>query len=137
MLRTRSYWRGREPCRLLCQQERLSAAEKLGVTCRICGGSVKNTFALVVGSMVLSLATGRAEPPAHAAPSWKPAAATAYLDARAEWWVKWPKAQRDHETTCISCHTALPYLLSRDNVSGAPRGSESPSPEQIMLRNLR
>jgi squalene-hopene/tetraprenyl-beta-curcumene cyclase len=45
--------------------------------------------------------------------SWDPRAAAAYLDKRQEWWMQWPKAQRDHETFCISCHTALPYAVSR------------------------
>ena len=45
--------------------------------------------------------------------SWDHAAAAAYLDQRASWWMEWPKAARDHETFCISCHTAVPYALSR------------------------
>src|SRR4029077_21051764 len=40
-------------------------------------------------------------------------AAAAYLDQRAGWWMEWPKAARDHETFCVSCHTAVPYALSR------------------------
>jgi squalene-hopene/tetraprenyl-beta-curcumene cyclase len=31
----------------------------------------------------------------------------------------WPGAARDHETFCISCHTALPYALSRSALGGA------------------
>src|SRR6202140_712218 len=44
---------------------------------------------------------------------WDQRAAAAYLDQRASWWMEWPKAARDHETFCISCHTAVPYVLSR------------------------
>ena len=29
------------------------------------------------------------------------------------WWSSWPTAARDHETSCVSCHTALPYALAR------------------------
>lgn len=36
-----------------------------------------------------------------------------YLDAREQWWDNWPGAARDHGTFCVSCHTALPYALSR------------------------
>jgi squalene-hopene/tetraprenyl-beta-curcumene cyclase len=50
---------------------------------------------------------------ANAAGTWNPKAAAAYLDQRAEWWMEWPGAARDHGTFCISCHTALPYALSR------------------------
>jgi len=39
--------------------------------------------------------------------------AATYLDRRVEWWMAWPGAARDHGTFCISCHTALPYVLSR------------------------
>jgi len=45
--------------------------------------------------------------------SWNKASAAAYLDARATWWIGWPSAARGNETFCISCHTALPYALSR------------------------
>lgn len=51
--------------------------------------------------------------------SWNPKAAATYLDQRAEWWMYWPGAARDHETSCISCHTALPYALSRSALGGA------------------
>lgn len=45
--------------------------------------------------------------------SWDQRAAAAYLDRRQEWWMAWPTAQRDHDTFCVSCHTAVPYALSR------------------------
>jgi squalene-hopene/tetraprenyl-beta-curcumene cyclase len=50
--------------------------------------------------------------------SWNPKAAATYLDKRAEWWMSWPGAARDRETFCISCHTALPYALSRSALRG-------------------
>lgn len=46
-------------------------------------------------------------------PSWDAAGAARYLDTRLDWWRHWPKAQRDHDTACISCHTALPHVLAR------------------------
>jgi len=45
--------------------------------------------------------------------SWSPSAAASYLDAREVWWQKWPSAQMDHGTVCISCHTVVPYALVR------------------------
>src|SRR6202011_2486917 len=45
--------------------------------------------------------------------SWDQKAAAVYLDQRAGWWMEWPKAARDHQTFCVSCHTAVPYALSR------------------------
>src|SRR6266436_8994003 len=52
-------------------------------------------------------------PERKAANSWDQKAAAAYLDQRAGWWMEWSKAARDHETFCVSCHTAVPYALSR------------------------
>jgi squalene-hopene/tetraprenyl-beta-curcumene cyclase len=48
-----------------------------------------------------------------AANTWDQKAAAAYLDQRAGWWMGWQRAARDHETFCVSCHTAVPYAMSR------------------------
>ena len=61
-----------------------------------------------------ALATACSHP--SAAPvssSWNPKTAAAYLDHRANWWMDWNGAARDHGTFCISCHTTLPYALAR------------------------
>ncbi len=50
---------------------------------------------------------------AHRPALWSPAKAAAYLDKRITWWMSWPTAARDHETFCVSCHTATPYSLGR------------------------
>jgi hypothetical protein len=50
---------------------------------------------------------------ASVADPWSPQAAASYLDRRAEWWMEWQRAARDHGTFCVSCHTVLPYTLSR------------------------
>jgi squalene-hopene/tetraprenyl-beta-curcumene cyclase len=73
----------------------------------------------------------------NAAPtSWSQAAAAHYLDSREVWWQGWDTAQRDHKTVCVSCHTVLPYALSRSSLRG-PLGEETPSgPEHIMLNNV-
>lgn len=47
------------------------------------------------------------------APAYSAEAAAKYLDGRMSWWTAWPMAARDHDTVCISCHTALPYALAR------------------------
>src|SRR6266436_7666275 len=56
-------------------------------------------------------ACSRSEP--KAPNSWDQKAAAAYLDQRAGWWMEWSAAARDHGTFCVSCHTAVPYALSR------------------------
>jgi squalene-hopene/tetraprenyl-beta-curcumene cyclase len=44
---------------------------------------------------------------------WDPKTAAEYLDRREIAWVGWPGAARDHGTFCVSCHTVVPYALSR------------------------
>jgi squalene-hopene/tetraprenyl-beta-curcumene cyclase len=68
--------------------------------------------------------------------SWDPKAAAAYLDRRESWWMEWPRAQRDHETFCVSCHTAVPYALARSALR-TTLAEQAPSPsEQRLLDNV-
>src|SRR5690349_2284645 len=70
------------------------------------------------------------------AASWSPKAAAAYLDSRMAWWITWPSAARDHETFCISCHTAAPYAMSRARLRAA-LGEQAPSAnERKLLDNV-
>ncbi len=67
---------------------------------------------------------------------WNPHAAAAYLDQRMSWWMTWPKAARDHQTFCVSCHTVLPYALSRSALH-TPLAETLPTPtEQKVLDNV-
>jgi len=66
------------------------------------------------------------------AKSWDPKAAAAYLDRRESWWMEWPRAQRDHETFCVSCHTAVPYALSRSALRTA-LAEQAPAPNEQRL----
>jgi len=68
----------------------------------------------------------------NAAGSWNPKAAAAYLDYREGWWMAWPTAARDHDTFCISCHTAVPYALSRPALRAA-LGEQGPSANERSL----
>jgi len=67
---------------------------------------------LLAAALLFSRATvvhGASNPPA----AWSPQTAAHYLDDREIWWQKWPRAQKDHGTVCISCHTQLPYAMVR------------------------
>jgi len=76
------------------------------------------------------------QPETKIASSWDQKAAAAYLDQRAGWWMAWPKAARDHETFCVSCHTAVPYALSRPALRKA-LAEEAPSAnERRLLENV-
>ena len=68
--------------------------------------------------------------------AWNPKAAAGYLDSRIAWWMAWPSAARDHETFCVSCHTALPYAMARPALRTA-LNEEAPSPtEQKLVANV-
>jgi squalene-hopene/tetraprenyl-beta-curcumene cyclase len=68
--------------------------------------------------------------------SWSPKGAAAYLDGRADWWIGWKSAARDHDTFCISCHTALPYALGRPSLRGALAEKTPSSGEVQLLANV-
>jgi squalene-hopene/tetraprenyl-beta-curcumene cyclase len=76
------------------------------------------------------------DPEIKPATSWDQKAAAGYLDQRAGWWMNWPRAARDHETFCVSCHTAVPYAMSRPELRGA-LGERGPSAnERKLLENV-
>jgi squalene-hopene/tetraprenyl-beta-curcumene cyclase len=76
------------------------------------------------------------QPPQPASPSWNSRAAADYLDARLEWWLHWPSAARDHETTCVSCHTAVPYALARPVLRRALGQHDLAAPERAMIAGV-
>jgi squalene-hopene/tetraprenyl-beta-curcumene cyclase len=83
-----------------------------------------------------STTTRPAQPGKIFAGSWDQKAAAAYLDQRAGWWMEWPRAARDHETFCVSCHTAVPYALSRPALRKAIRETAPSANERRLLDNV-
>jgi squalene-hopene/tetraprenyl-beta-curcumene cyclase len=65
--------------------------------------------------------------------TWDAKAAAAYMDGRANWWLGWPRAARDHDTSCVSCHTAVPYLLARPSLRGPLAEEDISANERKML----
>jgi squalene-hopene/tetraprenyl-beta-curcumene cyclase len=94
---------------------------------------MRTTIALAILAVPL-LAAGVTEN--DEAGSWSPKSAAAYLDQRAEWWVGWKSSQRDHETFCISCHTALPYALGRPSLRAALAEQAPSNGERQLLANV-
>jgi squalene-hopene/tetraprenyl-beta-curcumene cyclase len=87
-------------------------------------------------ALALSFFPGAAQAASNDVGSWDSKAAAAYLDQRAEWWMSWPQSARDHDTFCVSCHTAVPYALGRPALR-ATLGEQSPSPaEQKLVANV-
>lgn len=76
------------------------------------------------------------QPAAKTASSWDQKAAASYLDGRANWWMEWPKAARDHETFCVSCHTAVPYAMSRPALRTALAEQGQTPSERRLLENV-
>ena len=77
-----------------------------------------------------------ADKPATATAAWSPEAAARYLDSRENWWQGWDRAQKDHGTLCISCHTQASYALARPVLSRR-MGERAPSAqEQVMLASV-
>jgi len=74
--------------------------------------------------------------PPSDAPKWNPRAAAASLDARMEWWLHWQGSQRDHDTACVSCHTAAPYALARPALHAATGDSASTNAETGLYANV-
>jgi squalene-hopene/tetraprenyl-beta-curcumene cyclase len=68
--------------------------------------------------------------------TWDKAAAAKYLDEREVWWQNWPRAQKDHGTLCISCHTQIPYALARPALRSQLGEHAVSDPERTMLDSI-
>src|SRR5262245_27079544 len=88
----------------------------------------------LVGGLIAGFGRMAACAESAGAASWNRKAAAGYLDRRASWWINWPKAARDQGTFCVSCHTAVPYVLSRA-VLAAPDAPSSAT-EQAIVANV-
>jgi hypothetical protein len=75
-------------------------------------------------------------PNTKASVTWDARSAAVYLDQREIWWMKWSGAERDHGTFCVSCHTVLPYIISRPTLRKV-LAEEGPTPdEHLLLANV-
>ena len=101
----------------------------LAVGIFVAGWRTRGAFA-ANSSEVLSAHADKAE--TKTAIDWNPKAAAAYLDRRLAWWMEWPRSQRDHQTICVSCHTAVPYAFSRTALRTA-LDEQGPSPNERRL----
>jgi squalene-hopene/tetraprenyl-beta-curcumene cyclase len=99
---------------------------------------MKQTIAaFTVASACLAIGGMAAAPaPSPTPATWNARAAAAYLDGRQAWWTTWTPAQRDHDTACVSCHTVLPYALSRPALAASLAERETPAAERTMLEQV-
>jgi len=97
---------------------------------------------LLLGALSASLLCSRATPvegaraARDAASAWNKQAAAAYLDQRETWWQAWPRAQKDHGTVCISCHTVVPYAMARPELRRDLNDAQMTAPEKVMLASV-
>jgi squalene-hopene/tetraprenyl-beta-curcumene cyclase len=87
-------------------------------------------------AIVLELGCSRhqSDQPAQA---WNPKRAAVYLDEREQSWRTWLGAGHDHGTFCISCHTTLPYALSRPALRKALAETGPTVEESKLIANVR
>ena len=87
-------------------------------------------------SALACIVSSAAAQPSISTASWNARAAAAYLDARQAWWLTWPPSARDHETACVSCHTALPYALARPALHKTLNEQTAVDPERRLVENV-
>lgn len=95
---------------------------------------------LLLTAAVLSVAvslTACAPHPPQSSRAWDQQGAAAYLDRRMAWWESWPKAARDHDTFCFSCHTAVPYAMARPALRAALGQAAPTREEELMMADVR
>jgi squalene-hopene/tetraprenyl-beta-curcumene cyclase len=66
---------------------------------------------------------------------WSPRLAAEYMDARQKDWIAWPRANGGAKP-CISCHTSVPYLLSRPALRQSLGEGGPTAPEASLLASL-
>jgi squalene-hopene/tetraprenyl-beta-curcumene cyclase len=99
---------------------------------------VVGTYLFLAGCLA-AIALGRALPASDASAhslSWNSQTAAHYLDDREVWWQQWPRAQKDHGTICISCHTNVPYAMVRPGLRNQLHESEITAPEKTMMDSV-
>ncbi len=63
---------------------------------------------------------------------WDRDAAARYLDRRAAEWTTFSRERQKLTTACVSCHTAMPYLIARP----ALQGSSLPEPARTLFSDV-
>src|SRR5215510_8918759 len=71
----------------------------------------------------------------NASGDWDREGAAKYLDERMEVWFTTAKKLRtgQSETTCVSCHTTIPYMMARPALRRAMKASTATSQEKRLI----
>ena len=92
-------------------------------------------IALVLGTSCC-LVSAADKTTVNASAGWDRQAAARYLDSREVWWQGWDRAQKDHGTVCISCHTQAPYALARPALREDLGEPDLSAAEKTMLASI-
>src|SRR5271154_4300237 len=82
----------------------------------LCVAVLATAIAGIYSSTITAVHGASAHSAVSATTGWNQKSAAAYLDSREVWWQEWPRAQKDHGTICISCHTNVPYAMVRSGL---------------------
>ena len=93
-------------------------------------------FSCVLGLSVVAALAACSRRHEAAPTTWNPQKAAFYLDAREVTWMGWPGSARDHDTFCVSCHTVVPYVLSRSALRETLGESGQTQDEQKVLDDV-
>ncbi len=99
----------------------------------LCGMTAGAVLAVGGGGRRTAMA---AEGAAVSKATWNPEAAASYLDGREVWWQAWDRAQKDHGTLCISCHTQATYGMARPALRKRLGGQDVSAEERVMLTSI-
>lgn len=92
---------------------------------------------VVITILAVACMPGCSQAPARVSTSVNLNSAATYLDNREGWWTQWIGASRDHDTFCISCHTALPYALARPALRAAANDPTPTANERALIDDVR
>jgi squalene-hopene/tetraprenyl-beta-curcumene cyclase len=109
---------------------KVNAADLIGCNGKVGRLRMKSTAAAGLGVLLVA-STAAAQQS-----TWDARAAAAYLDARQTWWSGWQTAARDHQTACVSCHTALPFALARPALRSELHEPDISSAERRMIDDV-
>jgi squalene-hopene/tetraprenyl-beta-curcumene cyclase len=89
----------------------------------------------LIAPLLLLNALSAAPPSSEARPDFQKTAA--YLDGRQKNWFAWRPSNRGDGTSCISCHTNLPYALARPVIRQKLQINELSKAEEQLLVNVK
>jgi len=107
------------------------------IACLLIACAVAATLALILPNSTAKAVLAADKPADASTDAWDRQAAARYLDGREVYWQGWDRAQKDHGTLCVSCHTQATYGMARPALRH-DLGEQGPSPaEQVMLASIQ